>query len=252
MAQKKDTQKTGKISETGHARNVASFEALTAFCKGFGAQYNPVKESITLEKLQSTHQQSLLSLVNLKIDQTALNNATNERQQAFRELKQLGTRLLNALAATGATEETLRNAKSINAKLQGQRARKTQPVLLNGAAEEETKKISVSQQSFDQLIEHFTRLAELLKQQPQYKPNEPDLNNTGVSNKLKQLTDTNTKVTVAYTEWSNSRINRDKVMYDALTGMGAVAADVKKYVKSVFGARSAEYQLISGIEIRRK
>lgn len=252
MTKKKTaTAVAGKISETGHAKNVAGFEAIISFCKGFGPKYNPVKEGIKIAQLEALHQQALLALVNLKINQTALNNATNERQLAFRDLKPYVTRLINALEVNGATDETMKDAKSINKKIRGQRATKIKDVELDGATETETKKISVSQQSFDMLIEHYTKLMELLKQQPQYKPNETDLRNEAVIEKLNQLTGTNTRVTAAYTAWSNSRIQRDKVMYDALTGMTALVLDVKKYVKSVFGAASVEYKQISGIIVRK-
>ncbi|MBL7729524.1 MAG: hypothetical protein JNM68_17640 [Dinghuibacter sp.] len=70
MTAKKETAKaTGKISETGHARNVAAFEAVVTYCKGLGTKYNPVKESLKLDRLTALHQQALLALVNLKIEQ---------------------------------------------------------------------------------------------------------------------------------------------------------------------------------------
>ncbi|MBL7729523.1 MAG: hypothetical protein JNM68_17635 [Dinghuibacter sp.] len=169
----------------------------------------------------------------------------------FKEMKPLATRLINALAATDATEGTMKDARGINQKLQGQRATKTKPVVMNGA-EEESRKISVSQQSYDNLLEHFTRLAELLKQQPQYKPNEPELNNDGVANMLKQYSEANSKVTRAYNAWAGSRIHRDRQLYDPLTGMVAVAQDVKKYIKSVFGAGSAEFKQVNGIELKSR
>jgi hypothetical protein len=47
---------------------------------------------------------------------------------------------------------------------------------------------------------------------------------------------------------SNARISRNKLFYDRETGLVKVASDVKKYVKSVFGATSPEYTQVSGVE----
>ena len=46
---------------------------------------------------------------------------------------------------------------------------------------------------------------------------------------------------------SNARISRNKYFYDKENGLVKVAANVKKYVKSVFGAASPEYKQVSGL-----
>jgi hypothetical protein len=38
-------------SETGHAKNVANFQDLISFCKGYGIIYNPSKEVLKVVKL---------------------------------------------------------------------------------------------------------------------------------------------------------------------------------------------------------
>ena len=48
----------------------------------------------------------------------------------------------------------------------------------------------------------------------------------------------------------NARIARDKVLYLPITGLTDIAFDTKVYVKSVFGATSAEFRQISGIEFK--
>lgn len=54
---------------------------------------------------------------------TAYNNAVNDRMLGFKPLKPTATRIIGALAATDATTEVLKDAKTINRKLQGQRAK---------------------------------------------------------------------------------------------------------------------------------
>lgn len=72
-----------------------------------------------------------------------------------------------------------------------------------------------------------------------------------VTAKINTLTTKNNEVSTAYTIISNSRIKRDKTIYGTETGIVDVASEVKKYVKSLFGATSPEYAQISGIEFKR-
>lgn len=55
----------------------------------------------------------------------------------------------------------------------------------------------------------------------------------------------------AATPLSNSRITRDDAMYATDTGLVDLAALVKKYVKSLYGADSPQYKQISGLEFTR-
>jgi hypothetical protein len=61
----------------------------------------------------------------------------------------------------------------------------------------------------------------------------------------------NNAVATAYANISNSRIARDKTLYDESTGLVDIALEVKKYIKSVFGASSPEYAQVKGIEFKK-
>ena len=107
-------------------------------------------------------------------------NATNARQAAFEPLKKLATKIVNALDATEATDTLVKDVKTINNKIQGKRAdgaKLTKADAGKTADEptEEPKTISVSQQSFDSLIENFAKLIELVSSEPSYTPNETEL-----------------------------------------------------------------------------
>jgi hypothetical protein len=58
----------------------------------------------------------------------------------------------------------------------------------------------------------------------------------------------NTAVIDATTALSNARIARNHTLYDEKTGLYDIAQEVKKYVKSVFGATSEEYKQIRKIK----
>jgi hypothetical protein len=59
------------------------------------------------------------------------------------------------------------------------------------------------------------------------------------------------KVTLkAKNDLSNSRIARNKEFYEKETGLIELGRGDKLYIKSVFGAKSPEYQQVSGIIFR--
>jgi hypothetical protein len=55
------------------------------------------------------------------------------------------------------------------------------------------------------------------------------------------MTAKNTALATAFTAISNSRIAQRQSIVQRITGLVPIANDVKKYIKSVFGASSAEY-----------
>ena len=110
--------------------------------------------------------------------------------------------------------------------------------------------ISASQQSYDQLIEHFAKLFTLLKSEPSYNPNEADLNIPTLDSLIAQYRSDNTNVMNAYTTVSNARIARDVTLYQDNTGLVPIALDVKGYIKSVFGATSDQYKQVSKIAFK--
>ncbi|MBP9932909.1 MAG: hypothetical protein KBF25_04390 [Chitinophagaceae bacterium] len=144
----------------------------------------------------------------------------------------------------------IKDAKAINRKLQGKRAKEIQaPADHNAPA---PNNISASQQSYDQLIEHFTKLIELLKTEPTYTPNETELKITTLTTQLAGLKTANTNVTnAAYTAVSNAPISRDKTLYKDTTGLHDITGDVKNYVKSLFGATASEYKQKSKIKFAK-
>lgn len=83
-------------SETGHAKNVANFQDLIAFVAGYGATYNPSKNALKLPQHNALYTSSQASLADVVTKNTAYNNKVNERVVAFKDLKSLSTRLINA------------------------------------------------------------------------------------------------------------------------------------------------------------
>ena len=111
-------------SETGHAINVANFEELISYCIGYGGSYNPVKLALQIVAMQGLRTTAQGNIQNVNAFAVALINVINARQLAFEPLKALATRIVNALDATNATNELVKDAKTINRKIQGERKTK--------------------------------------------------------------------------------------------------------------------------------
>jgi hypothetical protein len=240
------------ISETVHAKNVANFEDLISVCTGFGTAYNPTKNSIKIAAMNTLLTSARSSLQSLKTAKTANDNATNTREIAFAGLKKLSTRIVNALGATDSATQTVDDAKTVNRKIQGQRADKKKPPEINPVPENTPPdslplQISVSQQSYDSLVDNFTKLIQVVTTEPLFIPNENDLKVAQLNILLANLKVSNTTVISARTIYNNAKISRDAVLYSANTGLYDVSCEVKKYVKSVFGATSPQYHQVSKI-----
>jgi len=244
-------------SETGHAKNVANFEDIISFCTGYGTAYNPTKNSIKIAAMNTLLTSARNTLQTVKTTKTAYDNATNAREIAFANLKKLSTRVVNALEATDATKQTVNDAKTINRKIQGKRAdnKKTPPFAppAEGTTPTPTEviQISVSQQSYDSLTDNFSKLIISVTAEPLYIPNETDLKVTALNTLLTNLKTTNTAVINVTPAYRSSIITRNTTLYQSAIGLVDTALEVKKYVKSVFGAKSQQYGEISGLEFKK-
>ena len=243
-------------SETGHPKNVANFENLVSFCVGYGVTFNPSKINLKIPGLQTQLASCKLNIASVTSTSVAFNNAVNARMDAFFGLRKLSTRLLNALDATAASAQTVKDFKTVNAKVQGSKltkadSGKTAKVIDPNAPVTDTPKtISSSQQSYSSLIEHIATIITILSSEPTYLPNETDLKVVTLNTLLTNLKNTNTAVINAYTTVSNARVARDLSLYNTTNGLCTIAKEVKMYVKSLYGATSLQYKQISGLEFK--
>jgi hypothetical protein len=230
--------------ETGHAKNVANFEILINSCNGYGAAYNPSKNRIKIANLETVRQAGSDSIQKVDSLLPTLDGSISVRQSAYNPLSKFCTRIGGAVDTSDLETGIKKDAHSILKKIIGKRATpKDKP-----ANAEDDKSHSASQMSYDMRQENFQKLYELLKGSTGYNPNETDLTITSLKDDLKTLTDTNKDVKKNYTPVANARIARNKVLYAPEEGLYDLQLEVKKYVKSVFGATSAEYKQISGLK----
>jgi hypothetical protein len=240
-------------SETGHSKNIATFESLIDYCKGYGTSYNPAKAVLKLPALTTLMVTSATASKAFDTAEANLKNVTNLREITFKPLKKLATRVVNALSSSDAIRQTVDDAKTINARIQGKKAKpgKKAPKDSEASEAKPEKTASTSQQSFDKMIEHFTKLSETLTVETKYTPNEPELKVASINAVIADLKAKNTAVINATTAFSNALIARDKLLYTEKTGLVDVALDVKNYVKSVFTTSSPQYRQVSKLQFTR-
>jgi hypothetical protein len=260
-------------SEVGHAKNAAHFATLITFCTSYGTTYNPSNNAIKVAALNTISTNAQAAINNVTTSLAANTTAINSRIAAFQGIKKLSTRMLSALVASGATAQQKANAKTINRKIQGSRAKLVPTPTPTGgttggtatgtttSTSSSTEKsstppstqpvptpISVSQQSYDNLIQHFQAFIALLQTIPSYNPNETDLKIAALNTYSANLTSTNNAAITAHTSLNNTRIARNKILYTPVTGLCDIAEEVKNYLKSVYGATAPEYKQVRALK----
>ena len=242
------------IYETGHAKNVANFQALIVQVGAYGASYNPSRASIQLPNLLASSAAANATINKLNLLLANYSNAVAARATAFQPLSKLSTKIFNSLKASGALAHLVHNAQTNHRKLTGRRAsakiseEEKQALLAEGKT---VNQVSASQQSFDSKLDSLDKQIKLIASIPAYNPNEVELQVATLQNLYNNLQQKNATVISEAVTLSAARIARNEALYHSETGIVAIAKDVKNYVKSLFGINSANYKLISGIAIRK-
>ena len=231
-------------SEVGHAKNVANLQKLTEQIKVY-TLYNPPVENLKVANLQTLYTDASAKLNEVEDKRNANKNAITLRQTAFENLKPTATKIINHLGILGLPQGTIDQAKSLNRLIQGGQKKETAPIV---EGKEPEKTASTSRQSYTQQAENFGILLQLLGTISAYNPNEEDLKLANLNTYKESLMSATQSVDQTEAELNNKLIERDNILYAERTGLYTIAQNVKKYVKSIYGATSPEYTNVSSIE----
>lgn len=231
-------------SEVGHAKNVANLQKLTEQVKVY-TLYNPPIDNLKVANLQTLYNNASTKLAEVEEKRNANKNAITIRQNTFENLKPICTKIINHLDILGLPKGTIDQAKSLNRTIQGGQKKAATPP---EEGKEETKTVSTSRQSYTQQAENFGILLQLLGTISAYHPNEDDLKLTNLNTHKDSLMSSTQSVDQTESELNNKLIERDQLLYADATGLYSIAQNVKKYVKSIYGATSPEYANVSSIE----
>ena len=239
-------------SEVGHAKNVANLQKLTEQVNVY-TLYNPPVDNLKLVNLQTLYTTASTKLSEVEDKRHANKNAITLRQSAFENLKSTCTKIINLLDILGLSQGTLDQAKSLNRTIQGgQKKTTTPPQDPNNQQPTTNNSISTSRQSYTQQAENFGILLQLLSTIPSYTPNEDDLKLINLNIYKDSLVSSTQAVDQTEAELNVKLIERDQILYAESTGLYSIAQNVKKYVKSIYGATSPEYANVSDIEFTNR
>ena len=231
-------------SEVGHAKNVANLQKLTEQVTVY-TLYNPPVDNIKIANLQTLYTTASAKLAEVEDKRNANKNAITVRQSAFENLKSTTTKIINHLQILGLPSGTIDQAKSLNRLIQGGQKKAVTPT---EAGKEEPKTASTSRQSYTQMADNFGILLQLLSTITEYNANEDDLKLANLNTYKESLMSSTQSVDQTEAELNNKLIERDQLLYADGTGLYSIAQNVKKYVKSLYGATSTEYSNVSAIK----
>lgn len=244
-----------KQPETGHAKNLASLYDLNQHIKTLGVTYNASIATITALALETLYTNAKAKLEDVKTAFDTWKVATNQREIAFEALNAFATRLMGYLQSTGAPQQTLDDMAALVMKIRGgTRTPKLEAAkAADGSAPATEPAItrSSAQQSYDQLLEHFSKIVLLLKGVADYAPNEEELSIAGLEKRLADLTALNNGVSVAKANLKAARISRNAFFYAANTGVLDLVKKAKAYMLSIYGRTSQQYMAAIAIKFTR-
>ena len=231
-------------SEVGHAKNVANLQKLTEQVIVY-TLYNPPVDNLKVANLQTLYTTASAKLNEVEDKRNANKNAITVRQSAFENLKSTATKIINHLEILGLPSGTIDQAKSLNRAIQGGQKKAVTPP---EEGKEATATVSTSRQSYTQMADNFGILLQLLSTITEYNPNEDDLKLANLNTYKESLMSSTQSVDQTEAELNNKLIERDQLLYADGTGLYSIAQNVKKYVKSLYGATSTEYSNVSAIK----
>ena len=218
--------------KTTIVKNVAAFEKLVGLCNDLGASYNPSKAALSTTALATLLQQAQKSLEAVTVARQHYQLAVIARHESYAGIYKLASRVVRALKSSESSEEIVAAAQALLKQLRN----KSKPAVeaVDGVVK---KTISTANLDFVSLADTIASLVLLLQKLPSYAPNEPDLKVNALKNVLADLRSKSAAVATTTNALANARIHRNKVL-TGKNGMFETGADVKEYIRSVFGVSS--------------
>lgn len=230
-----------------HIKNAEAFGKLIGQCTGYAGGYQPGSSNLQVASMTALLAEARESLDAVYSAKVLFDNATNNREVAFREMRLRCTRVFNALKACGAHALTLADARASMIKMDGGRPPKLiEPVGENAAVVPE-KKRAASGADFVSVTQHFAQFVKTVAAEEKYVTHEAEL----TVDQLQQLLDTlkglNELVLQATVQLVRARQQRNEVLYLKDGNVRQTFSAAKAYIKAAYGFNSAQYKAISKI-----
>jgi hypothetical protein len=250
------------VNDSGHAKNVANLSKLNFLIATLGEAYNPSNAKISPTAFIDLYVKAEEKQNNVDDKLNNWKNATNKREIAFEKLETLSTKLMASLQSSDVTQQTLDDFAFFVKQMRGHR--KSLPGRQTGVKtvkadtsnsltpdEQEENRVSTAKQSFDNKLQHFSKMILLLKSETLYKPNELAYNPHNLEELESSLIGINNDANFSYIDLKAARIDRNAFFYAENAGFIDLVKKAKAYIKSVYGTKSPQYKAAVGIKVRR-
>lgn len=216
--------------KTGTLKNVASFEKLVGICNDLGARYNPSKTDISTTALADLLERAHTSIETVDNARTTYVNAVNNRQLSFSKLGPLTIRIMSALVASGASAESVHDARLLKRKLLSQKS-----IVIPGKdGSPDQKSSGVSHLDYENKAGIFAQLIKHLESTAAYAPNEEELKLSALKAYHTTLRTSSHAVMVAANALAQARNQRNTVLRGK-GGLHEIVTAVKAYIRSICG-----------------
>lgn len=237
-------------NESGHHINVDNLDPLMEEVKNIGSLYKPIKNALKLPNLINLHDQGKNQLLKVAQHHGAWKLAVDDRQELFVKINPLVTRIIGNLYGMDVKTSLIEDARQMQAKISSTRLSKPKQKDMENDQEQDEKKHSVSQQSYNSILNNFSSFLALLSKAEGYETNEQDLSLDALEDFKAQLQQANTRMNSAASGLSGARMQRDVFLYTPETGLVDTALSVKNYIKGIYGAKHPQYLSVLKIKFR--
>lgn len=240
------------ISDMSHVMNLGNFESLIALCISSGEKYNPSTLNLTVNSLQITEIEANKILKQVKVARINFNHDDDERRLHFTEFKELIKKVINLFLMNGTSEMAIATVVEIQKRIiaikENSIKKNEIPAGNIGASPILTNKIMLGQVGYISLLNNFKNLLELLKQENNYKTNDPVLKKEQLQATLISLVELQANAINSEIILNDLKITRSNYFYAPETGMVTIALNVKKYIKATFGSSSNQFKLVNQLK----
>ncbi len=238
-----------------HAKNVEAFGKLVGVCTGYGENYNPGQPNLRVESLSNLFTTAHTALINVNLAKTALENATNGREVAHREINFLAARILSELKSSGALPQTVADARTMVRKIKGYSPDRPPAQAAGVSPGGAAARGHTSGSDYSSAMYHFDKLLTTVSAEPMYKPLLPVLRVENLRAKLATLRGKNEEVSAASAAVGKARRERNTLLYGPADSLYHTAMAVKQQVRATFGhftqsAKAATHIKFSKVKVK--
>lgn len=242
------------------SKNVAAFEQLLGLATKEGDFYKPGDIAIERTALQALLEEAQKSIIAVHKASHHHTEMINERQEAFARLPALATRIKAQAYACGLSSASLQDLDRLAAKLRSQPfGKKGQPGGSAGQPNQLGEPIPSAefqrrnrQLGFVVRLNTFVSIVDFLEGNEHYTPQSEEFSIASLRQKVASLQNLMASVNDAYADLRKAKQALDFIVFDAQSGICALAKKVKKHFLSEFGTTSPAYATFRRIKFEVK